>query len=41
MEEETIEPEFVNIKKEHEIKINDDNKIKIEINKMKLNLLLR
>ena len=32
MEEETIEPEFVNIKKEHEIKINDDNKIKIEIN---------
>ena len=30
-EPETIEPEYVEIKKEHEIKIND-NKIRIEVN---------
>ena len=31
-EQETIEPEYLDIKKEYEIKI-DNNKIKIEINK--------
>ena len=31
-EPETIEPEYLNIKKEYEIKI-EDNKIRIEINK--------
>ena len=30
-EPETIEPEYVEIKKEHEIKV-DDNKIRIEVN---------
>ena len=38
-EEETIEPEYEEIKKEYEMKINDD-KLKIEINNNKIIFIL-
>ena len=39
-EQETIEPEYLNIKKEYIMQINDDNKIKIEINNDEISFIV-